>query len=269
MSAPAKPQDNPFYSRDDVARRYARSRALPPDVVRTWADLLARQPNRAPAVTVDLGCGTGTFTRNLASTFGGRVVGLDPSRPMLRLAAQALRGASGVFLALARAEALPLADGCADLLLMSMSFHHVADKPAALASVRRVLRPGGTFCVRTCSADALDSYLYQRFFPEARSFDERRFPSRNGLVRQVAAAGFAFEQSATVRERVADDLRTYRDNVAARAHSDLRFITDVQFAAGMERLDEWVAAQPTEGPVFHDVDLFTFTAGAPGCRGRR
>ena len=261
--APANPRDNPFYARDDVAERYARSRAPPADVARTWADLLARQAQQAPALSVDLGCGTGAFTRILASTFGGRVIGLDPSRPMLRLAAEALRATPGVSLALARAEAVPLADGCADFLLMSMSYHHVPDKPAALASVRRVLRRGGVFCVRTCSVDALDSYLYQRFFPEARPFDERRFPSRQGLVEEVADAGFVFDGSATVRERVAENLRTYRDNVAARAHSDLQIISDDQFVAGLKRLDEWIASRAADGPVFHDVDLFTFSAATP------
>ena len=260
---PTTPPDNPFYAAGDIAERYERSRALPADVERQWAELLARHVGFRPSASVDVGCGTGRFTRVLASTFACRVVGIDPSRPMLRVAAKALRYTPGIVLLQGRAEDVPLAPGCADLLLMSMSYHHVVDKPAALASVRRTLRGGGAFCVRTCSADALDSYLYQRFFPEARSFDEQRFPSRRGLVEAVTAAGFTLKESTTVSERIAADLRTYRDNVAARAHSDLQFISDGQFAAGLQRLDEWIAAQAVDGPVFHDVDLFTFAAAVP------
>lgn len=260
---PTTPPGNPFYAAGDIAERYERSRALPADVERQWADLAAGHVGFRPSTSVDLGCGTGRFTRVLASTFGGRVVGIDPSRPMLHVAAKALRGTPGVVLLQGRAEDLPLAPGWADLVLMSMSYHHVADKPAALASVRRTLRRAGAFCVRTCSADALDSYLYQRFFPEARSFDEQRFPSRRGLVDAITAAGYTLKESTTVRERVADDLRTYRENVAIRAHSDLQFLSDAQFAAGMERFDQWLAAQAADGPVFHDVDLFTFAAPAP------
>lgn len=262
---PGRSGDNPFYSRGDIAQRYERSRALPADVERQWAELLARHvpslhAQSRPATCVDLGCGTGRFTRVLASAFGGRVVGVDPSRPMLRVAAGALRGTPGVALVHGRAEDVPLAAGCADVVLMSMSYHHVRDKPAALASVRRTLRPGGAFCVRTCTLDVLDSYLYQRFFPQARQFDLLRFPSRQALVEQVTAAGFALEASATVRDRVADGPRAYLENVSARAHSDLQAVTDEQFAAGMKQLDEWAAAHADEGPVFHEVDLFTFAA---------
>jgi ubiquinone/menaquinone biosynthesis C-methylase UbiE len=258
---PRHPSDNPFYQRDDIAERYDRSRALPADVERQWADLLTRHVGSRPAVSVDLGCGTGRFTRILASAFGGRVIGIDPSRPMLTAAREALRVTPGVMLLQGRAEAVPLAPASADLILMSMSYHHVADKPAALASIRRTLRPGGAFCVRTCSREALDSYLYQRFFPEARAFDELRFPTRGGLVDEVTRAGFTRRRFETVRQRVADSLSSYRENAALRAHSDLQAVTDEQFAEGMRRFDEWIATQVADRAVFEEVDLFTFSAG--------
>src|SRR5687768_13849603 len=148
-----------FYARDDIARRYDRSRAVPPDVELQWSNLIAAHVGFLPEVSIDLGCGTGRFTRILASTFGGRVVGVDPSLPMLRAAAASMRRTAGVGLVLGRAEAVPLAPECAGLVLMSMSYHHVVDKPAALESIRRALRQGGAFCIRTCSLEALDSYL--------------------------------------------------------------------------------------------------------------
>jgi ubiquinone/menaquinone biosynthesis C-methylase UbiE len=251
--------DNPFYARDDIAGRYDRSRALPPDVELQWSDLLASHVGVKPERSVDLGCGTGRFTRILASTFGGSVVGIDPSLPMLRAAAGALRWTPGVHLLRGRAEAVPLAPRCAEVVIMSMSYHHVGDKPAALASVRRTLRTGGVFCVRTCSVESLDSYLYQRFFPEARRFDERRFPTRGGLVAEVCRARFALRKSETVSQRVADDLGTYRERVSLRAHSDLQAITDGEFFAGLGSFEKWLAAQPDRA-VYEDVDLFTFVA---------
>jgi len=258
--APNPAPDNRFYARDDIAERYERSRALPADVELDWSNLLARHVGFKSELSVDLGCGTGRFTRVLASTFGTRVIGIDPSRPMLRRAATALRWTPGVALLQGRAEAVPLAPRCAELVLMSMSYHHVADKPAALASIRRTLRPGGAFCVRTCSAEALESYLYQRFFPDALAFDRGRFPTRGGLVGEVGSARFGLKFFETVRQRVADDLQTYRDRAAMRAHSDLQAISDAAFAAGMERFDDWLATQTKDRPVYEEVDVFTFTA---------
>ena len=260
MPDPATPDpDKKFYARDDIAERYDRSRSLPPDVELQWSDLIAAHVGFLPEISVDLGCGTGRFTRILASRFKGLVVGIDPSLPMLRAAAASLRWTPGVVLVRGRSEAVPLKRGCAELVFMSMSYHHVVDKPAALDSVRRTLQAGGVFCVRTCSLEALDSYLYQRFFPEARAFDVQRFPTRGGLVKEVTRHGFRLCGMETVRQRITDDLRAYRDNIATRAHSDLQAISDAQFAAGMERFDQWLAAQKEDRPVVEEVDLFTFT----------
>jgi len=251
-----------FYDRPGIAARYDASRALPADVVAQWSDLIRRRVPVRPRVSVDLGCGTGRFTRVLADCFGETVVGIDPSREMLRAAAGNLRGLPGVRLVCGRAEALPLAPQSVDLVFMSMSFHHVGDQPAAVRAIRTALRPGGSLCIRTCSLEALDSYLYQRFFPEARAFDETRFPSRAGLVELVSNAGFVPHALDTVSQRVADDLREYREKNAVRAHSDLQAISDEQFRAGLARFDAYCAASGPGGPIFEDVDFFTFTAPA-------
>lgn len=256
----AGPQEQNLYARDDIAARYDGSRALPPDVERDWSQRIVHRAGTRPAVSADVGCGTGRFTRILWSAFGGRVVGIDPSLPMLRRAAHSLADCPGVVLVQGRAEALPLPPASVDVVLMSMSFHHVPDQPAALASVRGVLREDGLFFVRTCTRNALGSYLYQRFFPEARALDERRFPARGPLIRQIVGAGFRIRTAETVRERVADDLRQYRDSIASRTHSVLQSIDDDAFRAGMTRLDAWCAARDPARPVFHDVDLFTFSA---------
>ena len=111
---------NPFYARDDIADRYNRSRVLPADVERSWGELIARHVGFRPTVCVDVGCGTGRFTRILSSTFHCRVVGVDPSRPMLRAAVDALGTTRGVSFLRGRAEALPLAPARSSLLTEAM-----------------------------------------------------------------------------------------------------------------------------------------------------
>ena len=252
---------NRFYSQPDIASRFNKSRGLPPDVEAAWSDLIRRQVGHpSPAgVTVDLGCGTGRFTGILARTLGGAVVAVDPSIQMLTAARETV-ALPRVHFALGRAEAVPLADASAGLVFMSMSYHHVADRAAGLCSIRRVLRPGGLLSIRTCSREALDTYVYQRFFPQARAFDEVRMPSRGELRADAAAAGFTTRAFDVVHQRIADDIGEYRDKVALRAYSDLQAITDEQFAAGFERFSSWCATQPPNRPVVEDVDLFTFAA---------
>jgi SAM-dependent methyltransferase len=94
----------------------------------------------ADAKTVlDLGAGTGKLTRALASR-GLEVFAVDPSPKMLDQLREAVPGAT---VSVGTAEDIPLADASVDAILVGQAWHWV-DQEAALPSVARVLRPGGT-----------------------------------------------------------------------------------------------------------------------------
>lgn len=102
-------------------------------------------------VVADLGCGAGEMVAQLAP-FVGRTIGVDSSPAMLEQAGQTLSGrpdgqAGSVELRLGTLEHLPLADAEADGALLNMVLHHLADPPAVLQEVRRILSPGGTLLV--------------------------------------------------------------------------------------------------------------------------
>jgi SAM-dependent methyltransferase len=91
---------------------------------------------------VDVGCGPGLYVRRLRA--GGErlhVVAVDQSAGMVREA-----GGGGL---VGDAQRLPLASGCADLVLAAHFLYHVADIPAAVAELRRIVRPGGAVLVTT------------------------------------------------------------------------------------------------------------------------
>jgi SAM-dependent methyltransferase len=87
---------------------------------------------------VDLAAGPGTATRQLRAR-GANVVAVDPGLPMIAR----LRARTGDATAVVgRAEQLPLRDQVADLVCCATAWHWMAVE-AALAEVRRVVRPGG------------------------------------------------------------------------------------------------------------------------------
>lgn len=94
---------------------------------------------------VDIGCGNGLLTLELARAVGetGAVIGVDPSRDMRGAAKARCKEVPFVTILEGTADALPLADEVADKALSVQVFEYLADVPAALAEVYRILRPGG------------------------------------------------------------------------------------------------------------------------------
>lgn len=116
------------------ARRYARRERpafgdLDARLVARWrADLAGAR------VIVDVGAGPGTVGTALRAAYpAARVIDVEPS-PDFAPRRDRLR---------ARAEALPLATGAVDAAVSVSAIRHVRDRRAALAELRRVVRPGG------------------------------------------------------------------------------------------------------------------------------
>ena len=111
------------------------------------ADLqaLADAFSGAPGARVlDLGCGAGHASYAVAPAVR-EVVAYDIAQPMLDTVAAtaAARGLTNVRVAQGPAERLPFDDASFDAAISRFSAHHWRDVPAALAELRRVVKPGG------------------------------------------------------------------------------------------------------------------------------
>ena len=243
------------YDESDIHLRYAEGRRIPPRVMAMWLEAMGRHIPRPEVQTaVDLGCGTGRFSAALCRYFSARVIALDPSGNMLRVAAG--NATDGLFFVQARAGEMPLRDGCADLVFASMVWHHIPDRHDAGRDIARVLRRGGYLCIRTPTLEALDSELYLRFFPSARRLNEQIMPARQDLIACLTDCGLQLIHHGIIRHPQNSSPREYAERVGLRAFSDLASISEEEFRRGMEELRQYCAVAPQDQEIAVDVDLF-------------
>jgi SAM-dependent methyltransferase len=111
--------------------------------------LLARLP--ADAHVLDVGCGPGTITVDLAARVPeGRVTGIDAAEDVLVMARQeaSRRGQRNVIFKAGDAYHLAFEDGAFDVVHAHQVLQHLSDPVGALAEMRRVCRPGGLIAAR-------------------------------------------------------------------------------------------------------------------------
>lgn len=248
------------YDRTDIHLRYDAARQLPDETLRLWLDRVAsHMPPGAVHTIVDLGCGTGRFSGALAAHFGARVLGIEPSQKMLDTARAALAGRP-VALCRGYAEDLPLGDHVADLVFLSMVYHHLRDKTMACREFRRVLKQGGGLCIRTSTVELLDSYLWMPFFPAAREIERERLPSAAALIATLEGQGFRLAAQEVVQQRFAQNLHEYVEKIALRGISSLQAIPDDAFAQSLAHLRAYCAAQRQDQPIDEAIGLFVFSS---------
>jgi SAM-dependent methyltransferase len=207
-----------------VAGDYDRLRPGPPEAALDWLV----PPDCETAV--DLGAGTGLFTRALERRVR-QVIAVEPDermRAVLAARSPAVRAVAG------RGEAIPLPDGSVDGLFVSSAWHWL-DLGAAVPEIARVLRDGGRLGVIWTSRDrrtdwvaGLDTFRRWAARPAENTEDTRNAAAAQAGRRRghevtlpqdapfanVASASFTFTRSMTVDDAV-DWLGTYSSVITA------------------------------------------------------
>lgn len=146
-------QTQPGWQLDDAGAA-AYEQHLVPAVFDPWAVDLVSAVDIAPSARVlDVACGTGIVARHVAGRLGpeGEVTGVDVNPAMLGVARERAAGSEvEIRFEEAAAEQLPFPDASVDVVLCQQALQFFADRPAALAEMSRVLRPGGRLGLSTC-----------------------------------------------------------------------------------------------------------------------
>ncbi len=144
-----RPGQTPF---DEAQRLYFEAPDVPrfrwqtrdPFVAERERALLPRLEPGAACRFIEVGCGEGANLYQLTREDGGAGtmwVGVDLFFAKVQHAAREIPGVRGVC---AKGQQLPFPDATFQHVLSRDVFHHVLDKPALMAELRRVCAPGGT-----------------------------------------------------------------------------------------------------------------------------
>jgi SAM-dependent methyltransferase len=150
------PESSAQHPYDRHAGRYGRALAL---------ELIDFAGVAAGQRVLDVGCGTGQLTKELAATVGAEsVAAVDVSEPVLAVCRARVPTAD---VRVASAEALPFADGEFDAALAQLVVNLVDDPPGAVREMARVVRPGGV--VAACFWDNEEMPLLRSLWDAVRA----------------------------------------------------------------------------------------------------
>jgi ubiquinone/menaquinone biosynthesis C-methylase UbiE len=240
------------YDDTKIPQGYDRARDHGPAFLQQWMDVVGSHASQ-PRIIVDVGCGTGRFTQGLAERFNCKVIGIDPSEKMLGQAQSKLTDAR-VWYARGTGESIPLDSNIADLIFMSMVFHHFLYPAEVARECIRVLRAGGRVCLRTASSEQISSYPYVPFFPTSPPILEQRLPSLASQCAAFEGAGFVRTFTGIVIQQIASNDLSYADKLEAGGDSVLASLKPEDFAAGLKAL----RAAARDRPVVEPIDFVVF-----------
>jgi demethylmenaquinone methyltransferase/2-methoxy-6-polyprenyl-1,4-benzoquinol methylase len=199
---------------DSVASRYdLMNDLMSGGIHRLWKSQMIRRLNPRPGqVLLDVAGGTGDIAERFVAAAGASAIVCDVNQAMVETGRDRAidRGRlHEISWLCGDAEALPVASRSVDAVTIAFGLRNVTRIEAALAEMRRVLKPGGRFLCLEFSpvstpglARLYDLYSFNVLPPigavvtgdrEAYQYlveSIRRFPDQPELVRRMEAAGF-------------------------------------------------------------------------------
>jgi len=149
---------------------------------------------------LDAGCGTGNYAEAFVDAKIGKLTLFDASEGMLDQARGKLAGAikEGVIERVSQSylPKIPADEASFDVIMFNQVLHHLPIDndfqicKETIASAFKVLKPNGMIIINASPGEQHASHWYYSLFKKSREDFIKRHPSRDGLKKMMADAGF-------------------------------------------------------------------------------
>jgi ubiquinone/menaquinone biosynthesis C-methylase UbiE len=165
-----------------------------------YTEILAMASLQGDEVALDVAAGTGCLVQLLSEILAkGRVIGIDPSTAMVRLAQNKLlkKKATNAAVMASPGNDFIFRDSMFDAVFCVLGLYHFADPLKGLNEMKRVLKTGGELIL--CEPEAPDDARLREVLSESfqLAHPNYRFFSGGELYSLVTDAGFSRQKSAT------------------------------------------------------------------------
>lgn len=251
---------------DEEMSRKIEAVYLTPDVVAQRREVLQALQLVPGERVLDIGSGPGLLAHEMAIAVGpqGRVCGIDGSAAMVAMASKRCAAQPWTEFRIADATKLPYPDASFDVAVSTQVYEFVRDIPAALADLRRVLRPGGRALILDTDYGSLviETENRQRMARVLKAWDDHFVHPYlpRALSSELRRAGF------TLRHRAAIPMFNpeFEDNTYAKGMLETiaRFVVGRQ-GISHEEAGAWFAEFAklgAEGKFFFSLNRYLFVA---------
>jgi ubiquinone/menaquinone biosynthesis C-methylase UbiE len=211
-------QDTRRYDR--LAEHYSRYRPRYPDrLISHLAAIIAEAP--ASDLVVDVGAGTGIFTRQLRAALPGeiRIVGIEPNPAMRARAVAETAQDIGVAFSDGVAEHMPFVGEAARAIVAATAAHWF-DRPAFYGEARRVLISGGVIAIVEYVRDQAGSPLAAALIEFMAQYGSQKAYAPADYRRELAGAvGFHGTEAFVLRCQLRLDIAAFTGLALSSSHA--------------------------------------------------
>ncbi len=138
------------------------------------------------AKCMNVGCGTGNYSRAIVSMTDVEMVGVDQSKPMIETASEKV---GSVVWFVGDAESLPFPDDTFSGALFVLAVHHFKNSRLGFREAFRVLAKG-RLVIFTATSEQIRGYWLNEYFPEAMEKSAEQMISLGSIVECLRLADF-------------------------------------------------------------------------------